>query len=109
MNIELRKHKYGFIVRDDIAVNHVATPTKMANYVGAGLIPVFSNSLKAFNQNLKSEYLISFSNEQECVEKILEMEKKNINIEQIRGDYELMFSKYWNEKSYIEKLLSTLP
>ena len=109
LNIELRKHKYGFIVRDDIAVNHVATPTKMANYVGAGLIPVFSNSLKAFNQNLKSEYLISFSNEQECVEKILEMEKKNINIEQIKGDYELMFSKYWNEKSYIEKLLSTLP
>lgn len=109
LNMELKKYKYGFIVRDDIAVNHVATPTKMANYIGAGLIPVFSNSLKAFNQNLESKYLISFSNEQECVDKILRMEERDIDIEQMKSDYESMFFKYWNEKSYIEKLSSILP
>ncbi len=44
----LSKMKYGFVLRDDIAVNHVATPTKLSEYLACGVIPLFSSSLRDF-------------------------------------------------------------
>ena len=34
---------FGFILRDDIVVNHVACPTKLIEYIGANLIPIVSS------------------------------------------------------------------
>ena len=31
---------YGFILRDDIVVNHIACPTKLVEYLGMGIVPI---------------------------------------------------------------------
>ena len=38
--IEYRKAHYGFILRDDITVNHVACPTKLIEYMQYGIVPI---------------------------------------------------------------------
>lgn len=37
---EYRKCQYGFILRDDIVVNHVACPTKLMEYIAYEIIPI---------------------------------------------------------------------
>ncbi len=40
LNYYYNKAHYGFILRDDIIVNNVACPTKMIEYMNAGIIPI---------------------------------------------------------------------
>lgn len=46
---ELASIKYGFVWREDIPVNRVATPTKLSAYLSCGVIPVFSSALRDFH------------------------------------------------------------
>ncbi len=39
-----RAHRFGLILREDSIVNQVASPTKLAEYLGAGLIPIVDSS-----------------------------------------------------------------
>ena len=45
--------KFGFIIRDDIVVNQVATPTKISSYLSCGVIPIYSTCLKDFHRASK--------------------------------------------------------
>lgn len=103
----IRQFKYGFIVRDDIAINQVATPTKMSNYMGAGIIPVYSDVVKDYKEHItsKTPYIIAFNDFDECISKIKEMEKRQISAELIAGSYSEIFRDYWNRESYT-KLIS---
>lgn len=53
MTDTLRDVKFGFVLRDDIAVNNVATPTKLSSYLSAGVIPIYSSALKDFYEKTK--------------------------------------------------------
>ena len=46
---ELEDATYGFIIRHDIEVNRVATPTKISSYLSAGVLPIYSTCLKDFH------------------------------------------------------------
>lgn len=48
MSEALADVKFGFVLRNDVPVNRVATPTKLSSYLSAGVIPVFSKYLKDF-------------------------------------------------------------
>lgn len=98
-------YKYGFIVRDDIAVNNVATPTKMNSYMAAGVIPVFSDVIYDFKKNFYGlKYVIPFLHSDEAIEKILKIEKNGINCEDIKFEYKKIFDSYYSTDCYIEPL-----
>lgn len=106
---ELRNFKYGFIVRDDIVVNNVATPTKMNSYMAAGVIPVYSNVIDDFKKvfaNMK--YTIPFSTDEECLEKIGEIEKTSVDLQEIISEYTKAFSFYYSVAQYTKMLVSFL-
>lgn len=80
---ELSQYKYGFILREKNWVNYVATPTKMNSYLAAYLIPIFSNGVNDFEQNINlgeftimaktplipnaiAEQIIAFENSDHC-------------------------------------------
>ena len=52
LNEELLKHKYGFLLRKDIKVNNVSTPTKMNSYLSSGVIPIYSDAIKDFSKHI---------------------------------------------------------
>lgn len=105
LNKELAKYKYGFLVRDDIAVNNVSTPTKMNSYMAAGVIPVYSNVIGDFQPIFKDlNNVISFKSTMECINKIMLMEKTKIHIDELRNEYKTIFDNYYSIDRYINQL-----
>lgn len=107
----LSKYKYGFIVRDDSIINRVATPTKMGNYMASGIMPVFAECIAAYRENVVPlcRHVISFGSREECVEKIVEMEKSPIDRNKHLEEVAHMFATYWSRDKYIEQLIRVLP
>jgi glycosyltransferase involved in cell wall biosynthesis len=46
----LSKMQYGFLIRDDILLNNVASPIKLAEYLACGVNPIMSSSLVGFKE-----------------------------------------------------------
>lgn len=46
---QLKDVTYGFLIRHDIDVNRVATPTKLSSYLSAGVLPIYSPCLRDFH------------------------------------------------------------
>ncbi|SEP82096.1 Glycosyltransferase involved in cell wall bisynthesis [Hyunsoonleella jejuensis] len=49
----LSKMEYGFLIRDNIPLNNVASPIKLAEYLSCGVTPIISTSLIEFYQELR--------------------------------------------------------
>lgn len=102
---ELKNYKYGFIVRKDIVVNNVATPTKMNSYIASGIIPIFSNVIYDFRDIFNNaKYIIPFSSDDECLKKIQILEKSIIPIKDITKEYTDIFNCYYSSQKYIQQL-----
>lgn len=109
LNNTLKQFKYGFIVRDDIAVNNVATPTKMNSYMASGVIPVYSDVIYDYQDVLSnSKYTVPFLCNKECVNKIIELESKTLIKEDILLEYKKIFAKYWSKEHYIKQIVQFL-
>lgn len=105
LNSKLKDIKYGFLIRENIDVNNVATPTKMNAYLANGIIPIFSNVIDDFKINLTGgRYLISGSNNNELKEKILLMENEKVSADELREEYSKIFGDYYNQSKYINNI-----
>ena len=103
----LGAYKYGFIVRDDIAVNNMATPTKMNSYMAAGVIPVYSDVINDFQTVFRDlKYVVSFTGEEEALSKIKKIETSGVDCGVIKSEYETVFGFYYSVDKYVG-LLST--
>lgn len=104
---ELRKYKYGFIIRDDNPVNNVATPTKMNSYLANGIIPVYTNVVGAFKRNLSElKYAIPLTTKGEGLSKLYEFEKNNMLAEDVYADFRRLFDSYYSREKYIKEIAS---
>lgn len=112
LNKELQQYKYGFIIREDIDVNNVATPTKMNSYMAVGIIPIYTNIVGTFKENLSHlEYAvpIDISSQKIDVEKLdlqklYDLENKKIKAEDVLNEYNKVFETFYSEEYYIEKM-----
>lgn len=101
---ELEEVTYGFVIRKDIDVNRVATPTKLSSYLSAGVLPIYSSCLKDFHR-ISDGKSYSFAMEiGEDVSKLLEYIEINKNKETLMQQIEDLFNTYYSEKKHIEKI-----
>lgn len=102
----LRHIKYGFILREDNVVNQVATPTKFSSYLANGVIPIFSKSIRSFDEESKEmEYVLrleSFNH----TEKVVDFCNKRVDKEQIQNEYIRLFDSYYSANKYIRIIKS---
>lgn len=101
---ELRKYKYGFLLRRVHPVNRVATPTKMNSYLASGIIPIYSDVMGDFQSVLKSvSYAVScdINNYSSTIDKIDKLERMNLDPEKIKDEYQRLFSSYYNRQKYV--------
>ncbi|WP_346904265.1 hypothetical protein [Faecalicatena contorta] len=106
---KLKSVKYGFIVREDVELNRVATPTKLMTYMGNGVIPILSDCLEGLTENLvDTKYLIKLKNTQD-VESILQGMKIDVDNQEIFNDYSRIYSEKYDISTHIERLCKVLP
>lgn len=102
---ELQKYKYGFIIRDQNIVNSVATPTKMNSYMANGVIPIYSDVVASFHDNLQHvRYAVPLGNNNSGIEQLFQLEEEIINPEDVLRDYTTVFNQYYSRDYYIEQL-----
>lgn len=101
----LTKYKYGFIVRNDMEVNRVATPTKMNSYMAADVIPVYSDVVLDFKDIFSGlKYAVPFKENKKCLSQILDIEHSGVDIGIIENEFKHIFSTYYSEDTYIDSL-----
>ena len=110
LDSELAKYKYGFLLREDHIVNHVATPTKMNSYLSVGVIPIFSDVIFDYNKNFNDFDNIIKLNSKLCAKKWSEIilkyeDRKGVNdYDNFFNDLNEIFVNYYNRDGYIMEL-----
>ncbi|MBU7007220.1 hypothetical protein [Phosphitispora fastidiosa] len=97
--------KYGFIIRDDVIVNHVATPTKISTYLSCGVIPIYSSCLKDFHrvsEGMRYKILYDTDSIQNVLSGLL---REEINSMEIYEEYKNVFSTYYNVDYHIKNII----
>lgn len=109
LNNEMSKYKYGFLLREDTAVNNVATPTKMSSYMACGVIPIFSDVIGDFKNVFNDiKYKISVSSDEECIETITNMEKERLKGADILDEFRKIFATYYSKDNYVNNIVKFL-
>ncbi|WP_313384725.1 hypothetical protein [Chishuiella sp.] len=105
---ELSKYKYGFIIREDILINNVSTPTKMNSYLSVGLIPIYTDVINDYNINFsKFNYQIRLKNNRGLINWVKEITDFNKNIIDTKKQFievKGLFDMYYNENNYHKKI-----
>lgn len=101
---ELRRMKYGFVLREDCTVNRVATPTKLSNYIAHGVIPIYSDCLTSFHHwNEITHGPGVVCNIDDLItgkESILDAMTRDANVEDIQKWCEKTFAQYYDYEGY---------
>jgi hypothetical protein len=110
---ELTQYKYGFLIREDNIVNNVATPTKMNSYLASGVIPIYTNSVNSFIENIDlGKYNICLDAKTAIIEKaqtIIEFEKSiSIDTHLLNSIIENIFKRYYNDRHYKDQIKTKL-
>lgn len=101
---ELQDCKYGFIIRDDMPINNVATPTKLSTYLSNGMIPIVSDCIKEFKSMLTClHYKVLLDNNQ-TTEDVIALSKEYIDKSDVYNEYKQFFNRYFNTNKYIKEL-----
>lgn len=100
------KFKYGFVLRRNNIVNQVATPTKLSNYIAHGIIPIYSDCLKSFDEYEKKSngygVVCNIEEPKEGVTRILNNMQENIPHSEMKRWCENTFNTYYNQEKYIQ-------
>ena len=106
---KLKPVKYGFIVREDVELNRVATPTKLMTYMGNGVIPILSECLEGLTENLEeTKYVIKLKNPSDT-ESILNAMKYKVDRKEILSDYKKIYKNHYDRENHIKKMMKVLP
>lgn len=106
---EIKKYKYGFILREDNVVNNVATPTKMNSYLASGIIPIYTDVVGAYKENLSGlKYAVPIDINNKGVEKLYELEKQSIQSIDVLNEYKLVFDTYYNRDQYVAEIAEVI-
>lgn len=105
---ELEEATYGFIVRHDIDVNRVATPTKISSYLSAGVIPIYSTCLDDFNRVAKDKNCAFGVREVKDISPLLNFVKKTPDTETVSSEITELFEGYYNTEMHINSIVKKI-
>lgn len=101
---ELEKATYGFIIRQDVEVNRVATPTKISSYLAAGVLPIYSTCLKDFHKVANGKSFAFSYDINDDAEHLISCIGNEINAEKVMSEIEELFNTYYSEELHIKQI-----
>lgn len=101
---ELEEAVFGFILRHDIDVNRVATPTKISSYLSAGVLPIYSSCLEDFHFRANGKTFAFAMDPGENAEKLTEYVSREIDPAVIRPEIEELFRTYYCAEKHTQDI-----
>lgn len=105
---EMKKAKFGFCIREDIAVNRVATPTKLSSYVCNGVFPIYSSYIKAFHKLASGCRYCLCEDDKNLMDRMDEMIGKEIDKKGVFDEFKRVFGNYYSGSEYRGGIMETL-
>lgn len=105
---ELENATYGFIIRHDIDVNRVATPTKISSYLSAGVLPIYSTSLKDFHAHAEQKKFAYALEPDGDIQGLLDYVNNGVNKEIVNREIKDLFSTYYSKDVHIRNITDIL-
>lgn len=94
--------KFGFIIRKDDPVNHVATPTKISSYLSNGIIPIFTSAIRDFTALTRDKKFVLQYDASSYSQRLEILLSETIDPNEIYEEYLAVFEEYYNDGKYIE-------
>ena len=101
---ELENATYGFIIRHDIEVNRVATPTKISSYLSAGVLPIYSNCLIDFHAQAHRKAFAYALNPEENIDGLIRFINSGLDKKLVQKEIEYLFSTYYSTENHITNI-----
>jgi len=101
---ELENATYGFIIRHDIEVNRVATPTKISSYLSAGVLPIYSTCLTDFHAQAHEKTFAYALNPEEDIDGLIHFINSGLDKEIVQQEIEDLFNTYYSTENHIKNI-----
>lgn len=105
---ELEDVSFGFILRHDIDVNRVATPTKISSYLSAGVLPIYSTCLNDFYRIAKDKKCAFGVHSITDISSLLDFVKNTPDATIIRQEIASVFESYYNKQVHINSIVEKI-
>lgn len=109
---ELCRHKYGLLIRKKHVVNKVSTPTKMNTYLSNGLIPIFSDAVEAFKENIiLGDSTLMWHTEESIADfahVVYDHHAGHHSVSEFMSNCKLIFDNYYNREQYVSDLRDSI-
>ena len=97
----LKSVKFGFALREEHPVNLVSTPTKLANYIANGIIPIYTSAVRDFDLESRDKpYAVCIQDVNHVsdgeIETIQRLMETPIKTEDARQCFAAYFKEYYN-------------
>lgn len=102
---ELADATYGFVIRHDIDVNRVATPTKISSYLSAGVLPIYSTCLKDFHAQAYGKAFAYAFNPEEDIDGLIHFINTGHDKAIVQQEIEDLFCTYYSAENHIANIV----
>ncbi len=97
---------FGFVIRHDVDVNRVATPTKISSYLSAGVLPIYSSCLKDFHAQANGKAFAFALNPGEDLEKLIRYINRDIDKDTVQIEIQDLFRTYYSTENHITNIMT---
>ena len=105
---ELENATYGFIIRHDIELNRVATPTKISSYLSAGVLPIYSTCLKDFHAQAHGKAFAYALNPKEDIDGLIQFINSDLDKSLVQQEINDLFSTYYSKDYHVSNIIHCL-
>jgi hypothetical protein len=109
---EMRAFSFGFIIRREMLINRVSTPTKLSSYLAAGVIPVVTSATPALLKILQGTSLkveVRPKDEpHEIAAAIVSLYEQEIASAAVHRDYSQIFTDFFDDRKHVAALLAVV-
>jgi len=105
---ELEEVSYGFVLREDIIVNNVATPTKFSSYLSTGVIPIYSKCLEDFDSVAKEMKCAFGTANPVNIDELIEFINNTPDLSIIENEIKQIFDGYYNTERHVKNIARIL-
>ena len=100
--------KFGLLLREDCAVNNVATPTKLSTYMSCGLIPVVSMCIKDFEKRMRGDRNFALINNELDPDNVVELIENPPLAEDVLASYKHYWDLNYNTERHIDNIAALI-
>lgn len=101
---ELTDISFGFILRRDVIVNRVATPTKISSYLSVGVLPIYSSCLTDFFSQSREKSYAFISDIGDNNDDLMRWIDEKKDIECIKNEIKALFDDYYSVDCHAKQI-----